>query len=228
MTRPPRGALPSGVENVLFDAGGVLLEMDFAFLRRVIAPHGADIEESELSRVEARARFEINSARTAGQPLEGWRDFFYLVLGRAAVAPDEHDAIIETLWEAHHRVGLWTVATPQGPQTVLRLKEQGIRVAVVSNAEGQVARDLDAAGYTGMFETVIDSHVVGVRKPDPAIFGIALEKLKVKADRTAYVGDMPAIDVAGSRAAGLRPILLDRHDFYPDLDVHRIRSLEQL
>ena len=228
MTGSSAGALPSGVENLLFDAGGVLLELDFAFLRRVIAPHGADIEESELSRIEAGARFEINGARSAGEQPPNWRDFFYLVLGRAAVAPDEHDAIIETLWEAHHRVGLWTIAAPHGPRTVRRLKAQGIRVAVVSNAEGQVARDLDTAGYAGLFETVVDSHAVGVRKPDPAIFGIALEKLKIPADRTAYVGDMPAIDVAGSRAAGLRPILLDRHDFYPDLDVFRIRSLEQL
>ena len=224
----PAEVLPSRVDAVLFDAGGVLLDLDFAFLRRVIGGHHAEVTESELSGVEARARLEINRGHLDAGPAGNWRDFFYLVLGRVGVPPEEHDTIIDTLWEAHHRVGLWTVAVPGGPEAVAGLGQRGIRVGVVSNAEGQVARDLAAAGYGGAFETIVDSHLVGVRKPDPEIFRIALERMNIDAARTVYLGDMPVVDVEGARAAGVAPILFDRHGFYEDLDVLRIAALDQL
>lgn len=220
--------LPRQVEAVLLDAGGVLLDLDFTFIRRVVRAHHVDVPESQLSLEEARSRLEVDGALRAGRPTGEWRDFFYLLLGRVGVPIAEHDAIIDTLREAHDRVGLWTVATPRGPETLAELKARGLRLAVVSNAEGQVARDLDSAGYGGAFETVVDSHVVGLRKPDPAIFHLALDHLKIGAERAVYVGDMPGIDVAGARAAGVSPILCDRHDFYEGLAVPRIRTLEQL
>jgi len=91
-----------------------------------------------------------------------------------------------------------------------------------------VLRDLDAAGYRGAFEAVIDSHVVGVEKPDPAIFAIALEQIGSRPERAIFVGDVPAVDVAGARAAGIAPVLLDRHDSFPDVDAPRIAALEEL
>lgn len=218
--------MPRRIETVLLDAGGVLLDLDFAFLSRVIGDRNAD--ETRLARIEAGARFEVDRTRRAGAPASDWRDFFHLVLGRAGVAAADHDAIVDTLWEAHQRVGLWTVPAPGGRETVAALSANGFRLAVVSNAEGQVARDLDAAGYGGRFETVVDSHRVGVRKPDPGIFRIALERLGVDARRAVHVGDMPEIDVKGARAAGITPILVDRHDFYADADVARVRALGEL
>ncbi len=225
---PRSGGLPGEVEAVLLDAGGVLLDLDFAFIRRIVCAHEVDVSEAQLQLEEARSRLAVDCALRAGGAAGEWRDFFYLLLGRVGVPVAEHDAIIDTLREAHQRVGLWTVATPRGPETVAELKALGLRLAVVSNAEGQVARDLDSAGYRGAFETVIDSHVVGVCKPDPAIFRLALDHLRVGAERAVYVGDMPGIDVAGARAAGVWPILLDCHDFYEGFDVQRIRTLDQL
>jgi putative hydrolase of the HAD superfamily len=99
---------------------------------------------------------------------------------------------------------------------------------VVSNAEGHVERDLNGAGFDGAFETVVDSHVVGVEKPDPAIFEIALRRMKLKRETTIFVGDLPSVDVCGARAAGLGAVLLDRHEVYADVDVPRIRSLGEL
>lgn len=225
---PAARRVPPEVEAVLLDAGGVLLELDFAYLERVLAGNDVVVARRELARVEAAARFEVDGSRRGGEPSIGWRDFFHLVLARVGVPAAQQGAIIDTLWEAHHRVGLWTVATAGGPETVAALRAAGKRLAVVSNAEGQVARDLDVAGYEGMFDAVVDSHVVGVRKPDPEIFRIALERLGVAADRAVFCGDIPTVDVAGARAAGIAPILFDRHDFYDDREAPRIRSLKEL
>ena len=48
-------------------------------------------------------------------------------------------------------------------------------------------------------------------------------------ETTIYVGDLPAVDVEGARAAGLAPVLLDRHDLYPDVTVAaRMSSIREL
>ena len=77
---------------------------------------------------------------------------------------------------------------------------------------------------------MVDSAVVGVAKPDPAIFGIALAALGVPAsERVLYVGDSLRYDVTGARAAGLQPVHLDPNGFCPAPDGHRhIRTLAEL
>lgn len=223
------GELPERVEAILLDAGGVLLDLDYPFLRRLIETAERNVTEEELSRLEAVARREIHHhVQNGGRVSETWRDYFRIILARAGVPVDKHETIIDTLWEAHQKVGLWTVPIDGGPETVGELKRRGYRIGVVSNAEGRVAQDLDAAGYRGMLETVVDSHVVGVEKPDPGIFEIAMERMGINRNHTIYLGDVPSVDIKGARAAGVTPILLDRHDLYPDTDAPRLSSIRQL
>ena len=61
-----------------------------------------------------------------------------------------------------------------------------------------------------IFETVVDSAFVGVRKPDPAIYGIVLERLGLAADECAFVDDI-AINVEAARDARLRRRPLREH-----------------
>jgi len=213
--------------TLLFDAGGVLLDLDYGFLRRLLSLHGCDPETEDLSRAEAHARTEIHRrVRGGGRVGEAWRDYFRFVLGEVKAPKDAFEDIIDQLWDAHQRFGLWTVAIPGTPEALRRLKQQGYRMAVISNAEGRVEQDLASAGYDGLFETVVDSFVVGVEKPDPAIFKIALERIGASAEGALYLGDVPAVDVEGARSAGIAPVLLDRHDLYPDVDAPRMPSIE--
>ena len=74
------------------------------------------------------------------------------------------------------------------------------------------------------------SALVGVSKPDPAIFAEALRRLDAPAAAALHVGDHPRNDLAGARAAGLAALLLDRagahaQDVAPE---DRIRSLAEL
>ncbi len=228
-TDDPTPALPTSVEAVLLDAGGVLIDLDYRYLRRLIEPVHRDVPESELSHAESLARKEIN--RTVGDDGKVehlWREYFHIILGHVGVPGDRHSTLIDSLWEAHQRVGLWTVAAQGALEAVSELKRRGFRLGVVSNAEGTVARNLNDAGFTGVFDTVVDSHLVGVLKPDPAIFHVALERMSLKADRAVFVGDMPEIDVKGAKAAGIVPILLDRHDLHAEVPSARIRSLDEL
>jgi putative hydrolase of the HAD superfamily len=74
----------------------------------------------------------------------------------------------------------------------------------------------------------VDSGLEGVEKPDPRIFAIAAERLAVEPARCAYVGDFHAIDVVGSRAAGMESVLMDPIGAWSEYDVPRIRALSDL
>jgi len=65
-----------------------------------------------------------------------------------------------------------------------------------------------------------------VAKPDPAIFRLALEALRVAPEATIHVGDTPAADVAGALAAGVRPVLVDPYDLHPDAECTRVTGLD--
>jgi putative hydrolase of the HAD superfamily len=77
-------------------------------------------------------------------------------------------------------------------------------------------------------EVVIDSHRVGVEKPDPAIFGFALRAMGLDPARCLYLGDSVRIDVAGARAAGLTPALVTPDPSARAGDFLRVRSLAEL
>lgn len=218
------------IECVLLDAGGVLLDLDFPYLRRLIKVRGIEIDLEQLALLEARARREVHEHVAAGgTTAERWSDYFRSILHAAGVREiDAQSSMIRSLAEAHERFGLWTTAFPGAVETVRKIHESGMPVGVVSNAEGRVEEDLHAAGFEGLLKCVVDSHVVGVAKPDPKIFHIALERMGAKAETTLFVGDVPAVDIEGARAAGLQAMLLDRHDLYPKIDVPRLRSITEL
>lgn len=114
------------------------------------------------------------------------------------------------------------------PQVLEELKRLGFKLAVVSNADGRVERALHASGIGRFFATIIDSHVVGVEKPDARIFHLALEACGSTAAQSVYVGDIYEIDVRGARNAGMQALLLDPLDRYAAVDCVRIKSLADL
>jgi putative hydrolase of the HAD superfamily len=72
---------------------------------------------------------------------------------------------------------------------------------------------LPCLALASLFDAVLISDAEGCRKPDIQIFRRALERLDVKPGESVFVGDNPAVDVAGARAAGMLAILRrDRND----------------
>ena len=63
---------------------------------------------------------------------------------------------------------------------------------------------------------MLDSAVEGVEKPDPRLFRLALERVGGEAASAVHVGDLYEVDVVGGRAAGLRAVLVDSDDLYPE------------
>jgi len=83
-------------------------------------------------------------------------------------------------------------------------------------------------GLRDYFQAVFDSAVMGVEKPHPEIFQLALASAKVAANDAVFVGDTNATDVGGAQLAGLHGVLIDRINAYPHAECPRITSLPEL
>lgn len=233
------------IRFVFFDAGGTLVDLEYRYLREVLdarrddvgpagdravtlgaraQPDDADFERGER---DARAWF-IGHVKQGGAPADAWNGYFERVYAGAGVPEGELSALLPALWQRNVADGLWHRPVPGAAATLTSLRNQGLRLAVISNAEGRVAMDLEAAGLAKYFETIVDSHHVGVSKPDPRIFGIAMERLSATAAESVYVGDLYGIDVNGARAAGLSAVLLDRWQLQSEVDCPRIERLSEL
>ncbi|AWT34892.1 hypothetical protein GCM10008956_24230 [Deinococcus arenae] len=85
------------------------------------------------------------------------------------------------------------------------LRARGVRVGVITNGWGDLQRTcVEVCGLTGLIDDLVISKVVGLSKPDPAIYRLALDRLGVRADQAWFVGDSPRNDIAGPQVVGLR------------------------
>ncbi len=91
---------------------------------------------------------------------------------------------------------------------LLRRLARHVRLGIVSNFYGNLARVCDDAGIRPLFSVLVDSAHVGCAKPEPRIFLNALDALVLGPADATFVGDSPSRDMAGARAVGMRHIWL--------------------
>ena len=109
------------------------------------------------------------------------------------------------------------------------LRERGIRTVVVSNWDWSLHERLHETGLAGLVDGALASAEIGSAKPDGAIFAAALRLAGTSPGETWHVGDTPEADVAGARAAGIRPVLIARDEKPAPLDgIATVRSLCEL
>ena len=155
----------------------------------------------------------------------GW-EYFNLALEHAGLARSTAtDEALAELHEYHRLHNLWESVPAEVPPALAALRRRGLRLVVVSNSNGTLRVKLARLGLLSAFDLVMDSFELGVEKPDPAIFTLALERLGARAASTLHVGDFFHIDVVGARAAGLQAWLIDSAGLYADHDCPRFPTL---
>jgi len=109
-----------------------------------------------------------------------------------------------------------------------RLHGRGIRIGLISNWDGRLARLVDGLDLAGLLDAVISSADVGLHKPDPRIFELACERVGVSPTDAAHVGDHQYADIIGAEAVGMIAVLIDRHGGeHPGVE-RFVRSLDEL
>lgn len=233
-TSGARGArLEAGtVEAVLLDAGNTLLFVDprrVLPLVREIGRVDAGPEDFAAAERSARRRLAamVEEGHRGTEP-DLWADYFRTLLRECGVQEGRVEAVGEWIVREHDERHLWSRVERGTVRALEALRDAEYRLAVISNADGRVEALLEETGLRPHFEFVIDSDVVGVEKPDPRIFRMAVERLELEPGRCLYVGDLHPVDVVGARAAGLRAVLLDPFDVVMEAPVDRIASVRDL
>jgi HAD superfamily hydrolase (TIGR01509 family) len=146
----------------------------------------------------------------------------------AGVPAGRMDEVASTLERLHQDWHLWCRTVPGTVEALDRLRAAGLRLGVVSNSDGRVEEALEAAGIRDRFDVILDSALVGVEKPDPAIFRAALSALDVAPEEALFVGDLYDVDVVGARAAGIEAVLLVSEAAAAGQECRRVDSLVAL
>ncbi len=108
------------------------------------------------------------------------------------------------------------------------LRAAGYVMAVISNRDRPFQDTLDSHGLSEYFPYSLAGGEVGIYKPEPGIFDYALQKLRLTASESVYVGDNYFADIVGAHRAGLVPVLYDPNHIFPEAGCLTIRSFDEL
>ena len=231
----------STIDAVVFDIGGVFLIPSGPAVRAWLVAAGHDVPDLDEAYHRAHYAGVRALADWTGDTLEDdpafWRHYGVAYLRTLGIGEEAleaaHEAFGRLFVEADENV--WRGVIEANVAAFARIAASDLAVAVVSNNDGTAeAQLLEHAicqvgpGSLPAVRCIVDSTVLGVAKPDPAIFAPALEALGVPAERTLYVGDTVHADVAGARAAGMQVVQLDPYDLHVDFDHHRFPDVAAL
>lgn len=220
--------LPAPISTVLFDVGNTLHHLDHAFIADAITRQSHPVVARDVALAEYVAKAAVDAqfrARAAGVDAVRRVSYFEIILDALHVPSPAIESIVTQLRDEDARASLWRVMQPDTPAVIAALRRRGFTLAVVSNADGRVPAALAARGIADQFAAIVDSHLVGVEKPDARIFEIALAACRALPSEAVYVGDIYEVDVRGARNAGIAPVLLDPLNGYGEVDCPRIDAL---
>ena len=220
------------IDTVFLDAGGVLCHPCWNRVADALVRHGARVTAAALTTAEQQATRALDTADVTARTddrARGWL-YFNLVLQHAGVEQNAGTAAALLELREYHKVeNLWEHVEPDIVPALAALKARGLRLVVVSNANGRLRHLFDRIDLARWFDYLLDSHEWGVEKPDPRLFQLALEHSRADAAHTVHVGDLYHVDVIGARRAGLREaVLYDMAGLYDDVDCPRVSSLGAL
>jgi 2-haloacid dehalogenase len=191
-------------EGVLLDADNTLFDYDRAeaeALQETLedaapdAPRAQAVEAYRKINAAYWKRFEAGEIDAAGLRTGRWSDLFHTLglSGDAARTAADYTARLSR--KAH--------LLPGASGVVAELARRA-RLALVTNGLSMVQRGrLSHSGLAGHFTAVVISEELGIAKPDPRFFQAAAAALGLDAAQLLCVGDNPAADVGGARAAGI-------------------------
>jgi putative hydrolase of the HAD superfamily len=197
------GSISGMVRAVFLDALGTLVELEPPWLSlrdRVPAEVSDDRLEEALRAEMAYYRDHAHEGRDETSLAELRERCAAIVSDRLDLEITADELVAAIRFDAY----------PDAVPALRELRERGLRLVAVSNWDCSLPQVLERCGLGELLDGAVSSAVAGARKPDPAIFQPALELAEVVPDEALHVGDTTEEDVDGARAAGIRPLLIDR------------------
>ncbi len=179
---------------------------------------------------EVEEKWNLGALDGTSLSLEVWRR----TLGACGC---EDESLAQAAVQAHRQFGREAHRLfDDVPDLLSSLKESGIPLALVTNGAADAQRGkLRALDIEHRFDIVVISGEAGIAKPDAAIFRLVIDRLGVEPECIWHVGDNPATDVAGAKAAGIGSVWLNRRGVTlkdgqqrADLEIRSLLELREL
>jgi putative hydrolase of the HAD superfamily len=219
------------LKAVIFDAGNTLMLINYGLVTEALAAEGFDVHEAAVREAEYRARVRLDQVLARRNSTEAPQIFHrymqFVCEGVGVPWGVAAEQALQRLAEYHRAHNLWNQPNPQASAVLQTLHDRGLTLGMISNSNGWVERLMTESGLRPYFHFVLDSQLVGVEKPDPRIFQIALDQVGIGPAEALYIGDLYSIDVVGPRAAGMHAILLDPAGLWDQVDCPKARDLSE-
>jgi putative hydrolase of the HAD superfamily len=203
----------------------VLFDVDFTLARpgpelgrdgyvRIGRLHGLGLNRARYDEARVQAIDALRRHPDHRHDEQIWVDFTErIVRGMGGEGERAHEAALEiaSAWERSENFDLYEDALP----VLEELRGRGLKLGLVSNG----VRDLEdfVRHHRLDVDAAVGSRAHGRVKPSPTIFRAALAQLGVDPSDAVMVGDTPSDDIEGARAIGMRALLVDREDRYPEV-----------
>ena len=191
--------------------------------RTLGARFGLDLDPARYDAARREAIATLKRHPELDHDEEVWVLFTERIIQGMGGAGDTYACAVEMTraWERAEHFELFDDALP----VLDELRGFCLKLALLSNT----GRDLDAfvAHHGILVDAILTSRVHGKTKPHKAIFRALLERLDVRPEHAAMVGDDPRDDVDGARSVGMDAWLVDRDGRFPD-QPNRLTDLRAL
>jgi putative hydrolase of the HAD superfamily len=128
------------------------------------------------------------------------------VLAQLDVTPEGAEEVVSLRREVT-RQGL--VPVPGAVETITALRERGLKIGLITVCSEDVPLLWEETSFHGLFDAEVFSATCGLRKPDPRIYRLALDRLGVEPEEALFVGDGANDELAGAERVGMRAIGVD-------------------
>jgi putative hydrolase of the HAD superfamily len=229
------------LDAVFFDVGNTLIRPEPSVAHvcaEVLLAAGYDHSLAEIDALlplvehyyEERYREDDTFWTSDAGATDVWVGMYSLLCRRLGIPESEAPVLARAVYDEFESPSRWRAYDDVAP-AFQRVRDAGMKVGIVSNWDTRLDGVLLGLGLSGLIDTIVCSAVEGLRKPDPRIFALACARAGVRTDRSAHVGDHMYADVIGARAAGMKPVLIDRHgdaECKPPVGVTCITTLDRL
>ena len=203
------------IKAVTFDAGDTLIHLwvhktqRFAHLCQqigiVLPTENANLAATVCERI-FQERYKKNKKGSTSP--EWWYAHNRAGLQAAGVSGDL-DLLARQLYEVMNQLPQTWTLDPDALMTLESLRQSGIPLAVISNWNGTLNQILQELGIRSYFKMIVDSHLIGIRKPNPEIFYRFSRVYEIDPTTCVHIGDSPDTDEQLALSVQAVPVLYD-------------------
>lgn len=188
------------INTVIFDLDGTLLDRHTSLVDFVNDQYERMISDLNLVSQETFCNRFIE----LDQRGYVWKDKVYQELIKEFELPFEWEHLLA---DYNRSFSSFATPFPNAIELLESLMNKGFKLGMITNGLGDFqTSNIQALGIEKYFDVILISEIEGLRKPDPAIFMRASDRLNADPMECVYVGDHPINDVTASRAVGMKGI----------------------